>query len=53
MQQAGPALSFTGLLGLWLSLSSPVQGAFNYYEGQEPSVVQQAYSLSDQCLGAL
>lgn len=53
MQHAGPALSFTGLLGFWLSLCSAVQGAFNYYQGQEPGVVQRAYSLSDQCLGAL
>jgi hypothetical protein len=53
MQHARLTLSLTGLLGLWLSLSSLVQGSFNYYEGQEPSVVQQAYGLSDQCLGAL
>ncbi|KAG2420417.1 hypothetical protein HFD88_005218 [Aspergillus terreus] len=52
MQHARLTLSLTGLLGLWLSLSSLVQGSFNYYEGQEPSVVQQAYGLSDQCLGA-
>jgi hypothetical protein len=46
-------MSLTGLLGIWLSTSSLVQGSFNYYEGQEPSVVQRAYDLSDQCLGAL
>ena len=53
MQRAGPALSWAGLLGIWLSLSSPIQGAFNYYESLEPSVVQKAFTLSDQCLGAL
>ncbi|KAL2821417.1 hypothetical protein BDW59DRAFT_150071 [Aspergillus cavernicola] len=53
MRYARPALSITGLLGFWLSPINPVLGAFNYYEGQEPSLVQQAYGLCDQCLGAL
>ncbi|KAL4902739.1 hypothetical protein BDW74DRAFT_169329 [Aspergillus multicolor] len=55
MQYTGPRLflSVTGVLSPWLSLSISVQGAFHYYDGQELDFVQQAYSLSDQCLAAL
>ncbi|KAL4941851.1 hypothetical protein BDV06DRAFT_212346 [Aspergillus oleicola] len=53
MHLARPALSLTGLSRIWLLLISSVQCAFNYYEGQERGLVQQAYGLSDQCLGAL
>jgi hypothetical protein len=55
MQYTGQklSLSVTGVLSLWLCLSNSVQGAFHYFDGQELEFVQQAYSLSDQCLAAL
>ncbi|KAL4936505.1 hypothetical protein BDV06DRAFT_216622 [Aspergillus oleicola] len=46
MQYARLALPLTGLL------ITHVHGAFNYYGGQDRSLVQQAFDLSDQCLAA-